>query len=59
MLYKHAATAQMTESELRGLVRLLNHPDFDSFDISAEMGDRQTGKQQLIINKFVTGSFMS
>ena len=41
MLYKHAAMAQMTESELRGLVRLLNHPDFDSFDISAEMGDRQ------------------
>lgn len=40
MLYKHAATTRMTESELRGLVRLLNHPDFDSFDISSEMGDR-------------------
>ena len=33
--------AQMTESELRGLVRLLSHPDFDSFDISAEMDDRK------------------
>ena len=41
MLYKHAVMAQMTESELRGLVRPLNHPDFDSFDISAEMDDRQ------------------